>query len=103
MPDPRIDKELLSTKHQIEAELHAKLEAARIEYESASEAYQEALKRCDELAPIRLNENGNGKPHSARQSATEAVSDQRHAFEKYRRALDDFNKFILYGDLPVWP
>jgi hypothetical protein len=52
MPAPRAAKSDfsdLSTKHQIETQLHGKLEAARIEYESASEDYRHALKNCDEL------------------------------------------------------
>jgi hypothetical protein len=107
MPAPRAAKSDisdLSTKHQIETQLHGKLETARIEYESASEDYKRALKNCDELRRTNLrDENGNGSHPTVEPSASQAISSQRHAYEKYRRALDEFNKFILYGDLPEWP
>ena len=98
----RSDISPLFTKHQIETQLHAKLEAARIEYESASEDYKRALKHCDELRRASHSDGGNGNDSQPRMepSASQSVSHQRHAFEKYRRALDEFNKFILYGDLP---
>ena len=97
MPYPGTSKEVLSSKRQIEAELHEKLEAARLEYEAASKYYKEALKRCDELPASSHNGNGNFRPAP---SASEAVRLQGRAFETYRRALDQFNRFILYGDIP---
>jgi hypothetical protein len=92
----------ISSKRQIEAGLHEKLETARIEYESASKDYKRALKHCDEARSTNSSD-GNGNGHSRRASepsTSQAIATQRHAFEKYRRALDEFNKFILYGDLP---
>jgi hypothetical protein len=91
----------LSSKRQIEAELHEKLEGARIEYESASEGYKRALKRCDEVRLTNRDGDGSGVSQAAvEQPVSQALNSQHDAFEKYRRTLDDFNKFLLYGDLP---
>lgn len=95
----------LSTKRQIETQLHTQLEASRIKYESASEAYKSALKDCDDVRLTHRDGNGNGNGNGTSQpkvgqSISEAVKAQHDAFEGYRRALDTFNKFILYGDLP---
>jgi hypothetical protein len=98
----------LSSKRQIETQLHAQLEASRIKYESASEAYKSALKDCDDVRLTHRDGNGNGNGNGTSQpkvgqSISEAVKAQHDAFEGYRRALDTFNKFILYGDLPEQP
>ena len=94
----------LPTKRQIETQLHTKLEAARIEYESASESYKSALRHCDEHRLTHQGANGNGdlQPR-VEESVSKSVKAQHDAFEAYRRALDTFNKFILYGDLPDQP
>lgn len=39
----------------------------------------------------------------AGQPVSKAAASQHDAFEDYRRALDTFNKFILYGELPKQP
>jgi hypothetical protein len=105
MPDRRTATiPTLSTKRQIETQLHAQLEAARIKYESASEGYKGALKDCDDVRLTNRDGNGNGaSPPKVGQSVSEAVKAQHDAFEEYRLALDTFNKFILYGDLPELP
>lgn len=98
----------LSSKRQIETQLHTQLEASRIKYESASEAYKSALKDCDDVRLTHRDGNGNCNGNGTSQpkvgqSISEAVKAQHDAFEGYRRALDTFNKFILYGDLPEQP
>jgi hypothetical protein len=92
----------VSTKRQIETQLHAKLETAKTGYESVSEAHQLTLKHCEELR-LKNHLDGNGNGHQAPYvgtSISQTGKAQRDAFEKYRRALDEFNRFILYGELP---
>jgi hypothetical protein len=87
MPDRRTTAPDFTTQRQIETHLHTKLEVARTEYDSASERHKRALECV---------QDGNGNDDSVSQ----AVEDQHHAFEEYQRAVDNFNRFILYGDLP---
>ena len=84
----------LSALRQIETQLHTKVEAARIEYQFASEIYKRTLSQ----------RYGNGDSQlTIETSISQVTKAQRKAFEKYRRALDEFNKFIIYGDLPGHP
>jgi hypothetical protein len=54
----------VSTKRQIETQLHAKLETAKTGYESVSEAHQLTLKHCEELR-LKNHLDGNGNGHQA--------------------------------------
>ena len=97
-----------TTQRQIETQLHTQLEASRIKYESASEAYKSALKDCDDVRLTHRDGSGNGDGNGTSQRkvgqpVSEAIKTQHDAFEGYRRALDTFNKFILYGELPEQP
>ena len=69
----------LSSKQEKEAELYADLEAAKIEYETASEDYKRTLVYWDEVRPAAQ------RILPAREvSVSQAVKFERDAFEKYR-------------------
>jgi len=55
---------VVSTKRQIEIQLHAKFETAKTGYESVSEAHQLTLKHCKELR-LKNHLDGNGNGHQA--------------------------------------
>ena len=88
-------------RREIETQLHTRLEAAKAKYESASDQYKHAIKRCDELRMKSVSGDGDGSSQpTAEMSVSKALKAQHDAFDFHRQALEEFNKFILYGECP---
>ena len=82
-----------SSRHEKEAELYADLESAKIEYETASEDYKRALVYWDEIRQVNLPGAQRILP-APEVSVSQAVKFEHDAFEKYRLAVDAFNRFL---------
>ena len=86
----------LKTRFQIEAELHARLEHARLEYEKCKQD-ADAAQRLSEIGAASL---GTPDGKLAIQKSNRHLLEVQHALAQYHLALTAFNDFILKGKAP---
>ncbi len=86
----------LRTRQQIEAELHARLEHARLQYEKCKQD-ADAAQRLSEIGAASL---GTPDGKLAIQKSNRHLLEVQHALAQYHLALTAFNDFILEGKPP---
>ena len=86
----------LRTRQQIEAELHARLEHARAQYEKCRQD-ADAAQRLSEISAASL---GTPDGKLAIQKSNRHLQEVQRALAQYHLALTAFNDFILNGKLP---
>jgi hypothetical protein len=72
----------------IENRLREAMQHAKDEYEKSKEELRSLGGNRELAAPAALNL---------------AIQGHKHAFDKYRKALEDFNRFVLFGVIPPKP
>ena len=90
------------TRQAIEDRLMAEFQEAKTAYETATQQYQKAVRRCDELGRAAQEKTMLGSVDGVL-SVTQALKAQHEAFEHVSAALKAFNGFVLYGDIPDEP
>ena len=86
----------LQTRQQIEAELHARLEHARLQYEKCKQDAG-AAQHLSEIGAASL---GTPDGKLAIQKSNRHLQELQNALAQYHLALTAFNDFILKGKLP---
>ena len=104
MPNRTLIRPNRPDNREIEECLLNKLEAAKSGYEQVSQQYKRAIKHCEELAlkvPHLPDGDGDGYlPPTIELTVSQAIKAQYEAFKNYRLKLEQFNNFLLYGELP---
>jgi hypothetical protein len=80
-----------SQRAELEARLRQALQNAKAEYESEKTDFALAVSHLEDLGLEHVN---------GRASIHQAVLNHSRAFAKYRRAREDFNRFMLDGSSP---